>query len=151
MVLSSCFFSPKPPTSEELAEKTGDIIAKGGYPQQQNFALASLHEVWRHNGKSLEISLLAPKPPGHYPLIIYLPGLGEHAQRGGQLWRETWAKAGYTVFSIQPVEISEALKELAPMSGKSGHSDSDDTEDNVSESDDKDSRPSSAVTNYETL
>ncbi len=149
MVLSACFFSPKPPTPEELAEKTGEIIAKGGYAPKQSLALDSLHEVWRHDGKSLEISLLAPKTPGHYPLIIYLPGLGEHARRGGQLWRETWAKAGYTVFSIQPVDISEALKELEPMSGKSGHGESADAEDNDSESDDKDSRSSRTVRSSE--
>jgi hypothetical protein len=60
--------------------------------------------------------MLAPTTPGVYPLIIYLPGLGEQAD-DGKLWRETWAKAGYAVFSVQPLEIADALKVVAPMSG----------------------------------
>jgi len=114
--LTGCFFRPSPPTSEEQAEKVGQFIAEGGYSPAHSYAIDSIRETWRHDGQAVEISMLAPTAPGVYPLIIYLPGLGEHAD-GGRLWRETWAKAGYAVFSVQPLEIGEALKELGPMQG----------------------------------
>ncbi|MDP1664520.1 MAG: hypothetical protein Q8L79_05270 [Methylobacter sp.] len=114
--LTGCFFRPSPPTSEEQAEKVGQFIAEGGYSPAHSYAIDSIRETWRHDGQAVEISMLAPTAPGVYPLIIYLPGLGEHAD-GGRLWRETWAKAGYAVFSMQPLEIGEALKELGPMQG----------------------------------
>jgi len=114
--LTGCFFRPSPPTSEEQAEKVGQFIAEGGYSPAHSYAIYSIRETWRHAGQAVEISMLAPTAPGVYPLIVYLPGLGEHAD-GGRLWRETWAKAGYAVFSVQPLEIGEALKELGPMQG----------------------------------
>ena len=124
--LTGCFLHPSPPTPEEQAEKVGEFIAKGGYSPKRRYEIDSIHEVWRHDGQALDISMLAPKTSGRYPLIIYLPGLGEHAD-GGQLWRETWAKAGYTVFSVQPLEISEALNELAPMPGDDKQSGDEDS------------------------
>ncbi|MFZ2405958.1 MAG: hypothetical protein WAW41_12525 [Methylobacter sp.] len=112
--LSGCFFHLSPPTPEEQTEKVEQFISEGGYSPAHSYALESISETWRHDGQAVEISMLAPTTPGTYPLIIYLPGLGEHAD-GGRLWKETWAKAGYTVFSMQPIEIGEALKELGPM------------------------------------
>jgi len=147
--LTGCFFRPSPPTPEELSEKTGQIIAEGGYSAAQTYAIASTRETWRHDGQAVDISLLAPTAPGVYPLVIYLPGLGESAD-GGRLWRETWAKAGYAVFSVQPVEISEALKELAPMHGRPGDEQSSESPDDEDDSSDTDkSRPSKAVRNSE--
>lgn len=149
VLLNGCFFRPSPPTLEELAEKTGQIIAEGGYSAAQTYAIGSIRETWHHDGQSVDISMLAPTAPGVYPLVIYLPGLGESAD-GGRLWRETWAKAGYAVFSVQPVDISEALKELAPMHGRAGDEQSSESSDDEDDSSDTDkSRPSKAVRNSE--
>ncbi len=139
--LTGCFFRPSPPTPEEQNEKIGQFISKGGYASAHSYALDSVREIWRHDGQTIEVSMLAPTEKGRYPLIVYLPGLGEPAD-GGRLWRETWAKAGYAVFSIQPVEIGEALKELAPMHGKPG-------DDEPEMPDEGRSRPSKAVRNSE--
>ncbi|MGZ5601555.1 MAG: alpha/beta hydrolase family protein [Methylobacter sp.] len=117
--LSGCFFRPSPPSQEQQTEKIGQFIAKGGYSAAHSYTIDTVRETWRHDGQAIEITLLAPTAKGRYPLVIYLPGLGEHAD-GGRLWRETWAKAGYAVLSIQPLEIAEALKELAPMLRKPG-------------------------------
>ena len=125
-LLTGCFFGPSPLTPEERAEKVGEFIAKGGYSPKRLYEIDSSHEIWRHDGQAIEISMLAPKASGHYPLIVYLPGLGEHAD-GGRLWRETWAKAGYAVFSVQPLEIGEALNELAPMPGDDKESGDEDS------------------------
>ena len=135
--LTGCFFRPSPSTPEEQAEKAGEFIAKGGYSPKRLYEIDSIHETWRHDGQAVEISMLAPKTSGRYPLIVYLPGLGEHAD-GGRLWRETWAKAGYAVFSVQPIEIGEALKELAPMPGDDKQSGGGDEDSWFSSSKDKD-------------
>jgi hypothetical protein len=110
--LSGCFFHPSPPTPEEQAQEIDRLISKGGYIPKHNHTFESFNETWQHEGKSIEVSLLVPNEPGHYPLIIYLPGLGEHARCGGQRWREGWVKAGFAVFSVQPHDIGEALKEI---------------------------------------
>lgn len=144
--LTGCFFGPSLPTPEEQAEKVDQFITDGGYSASRSYQIDSTKETWQHDGQGVEISMLAPKTPGVYPLIIYLPGLGESAG-GGRLWREAWAKAGYTVFSVQPVEISSALKELTPMPGKPGDDEKSDDEDNSTDSDK--SRPSKAVRNSE--
>ncbi|MFZ2171805.1 MAG: hypothetical protein WAW61_19465 [Methylococcaceae bacterium] len=115
--VTGCIFLSSPPTPEEQAEKIGQFINVGGYFAPHSYAIDSIQETWRHNGQAIEISMLAPTAPGVYPLVIYLPGLGEPAD-GGRVWRENWAKAGYAVFSVQPFEISGALKELAPMPGR---------------------------------
>jgi hypothetical protein len=138
--LTGCFFGPSIPTSAEQTEKVDQLITNGGYSASHSNQIDSLKETWQYDGQGIETSMLAPKNPVIYPLIIYLPGLGESAS-AGNLWRETWAKAGYTVFSAQPVEISSALKELTPMPGKSD-------DDKKSDDDDK-SRPSKAVRNSE--
>lgn len=144
--LAGCFFGPSLPTPEERSEKVEQLIVEGGYSGSRSYQIDSIRETWRHDGQGLGIPMLAPKAPGVYPLIIYLPGLGESAD-GGLLWRETWAKAGYAVFSVQPLEISEALKELAPMRGKPGDDERSDDEGHSTDSDK--SRPSKAVINSE--
>ncbi|WP_018605834.1 alpha/beta hydrolase [Uliginosibacterium gangwonense] len=48
----------------------------------------------------LQISLIAPNLAGSYPLVIYLPGLGDQVT-GGEPWRKAWAGAGYAVLSVQ--------------------------------------------------
>lgn len=114
LALSLCacsFFRPSLPGREEQSEKLAEAMAKGGYAPARGFEIDSKHDIWMHDGKELDVSMTTPKAPGIYPLIVYLPSLGEDS-RAGKLWRETWAKAGYVVFSVQPLAISRALKEL---------------------------------------
>lgn len=118
-LIESCFLGHSPPTPEQRAEKITSYVAKGGYAPERSHAIKSIHETWGHTGQALEVVVVAPSEQGVYPLIIYLPGLGEHAE-GGKIWRETWAKAGYTVFSVQPIEIGDALKDIMPFPRKPG-------------------------------
>ncbi|MGZ5007729.1 MAG: hypothetical protein ACXWE9_05435 [Methylobacter sp.] len=144
--LASCSFGPSLPTPEEQVEKIERFMTEGGYSASRDYPIDSIRQTWRHDGQAVEVSMLAPKIPGRYPLIIYLPGLGESAD-GGRLWRETWAKAGYAVFSIQPAEISSALEEFAPMHRKAGDDKPSDDEDDSEDSDKP--RSSKAVRNNE--
>jgi hypothetical protein len=139
--LTGCFFLPSPPAQEEQTEKIGQFIAKGGYSAAHSYAIDSIRETWRRDGQAIEVSMLAPTTKGRYPLIVYLPDLGEPAD-DGRLWRETWAKAGYAVFSIQPLEIGEAFKDQVPIHEKPG-------DDKPEMSDEGRSRPSKAARNSE--
>jgi hypothetical protein len=120
-LMTGCFMGVTPLTPEQQSAKINESIAKGGYSAVLNYELESISETWQHDGQGVQITMLTPVVPGNYPLIIYLPGLGETAD-AGKLWREAWAKAGYSVFSVQPVMLGEALKgtpKVAPAKSSS--------------------------------
>ena len=108
-LMTACFMSPTPLTLEQQSVKIDASIAKGGYTAVLNYDTESITETWQHEGQDLQVTMLAPLVPGNYPLIVYLPGLGESSE-ASKLWRIAWAKAGYCVFSVQPVILGEALK-----------------------------------------
>lgn len=112
-----CSSKFKLPGSDEPTEKVAIALENSGYKPSRTFEIGSVREVWTHQQTEVEIVMTAPTEPGQYPLIIYLPSLGEDA-KAGRLWREAWAKAGYAVFSMQPVGISQALKELGPAKSR---------------------------------
>ena len=107
--MTACFMGPSPLTPEQQSAKINESIAKGGYSAVLNYDIESSTETWQHDDQGIQITMLAPVTPGNYPLIVYLPGLGEAAE-AGKLWREAWAKAGYSVFSVQPLYLGDALK-----------------------------------------
>ncbi|TCV87073.1 MULTISPECIES: hypothetical protein [Methylomonas] len=111
LLLAACSSRPPQPSLDDQQEKLTEALGNGGYKTARNFAVDTSHDVWIYQQTELEVELVGPSSPGSYPLIIYLPSLGEDA-KAGRLWRETWAKAGYLVFSMQPVAISKALKAL---------------------------------------
>jgi len=108
-MMTACFMGSSPLTPEQQTTRINESIAKGGYSAVLNYDVESLTETWLHDSQGVQISILTPAIPGNFPLIIYLPGLGESSE-AGKLWREAWAKAGYAVFSVQPVYLGEALK-----------------------------------------
>lgn len=110
-LLVACSSRPPLPSEEDQQEKLAEALSNGAYKTARNFPVDAVHDIWMYQQTELEVELLGPKVPGSYPLIIYLPSLGEDA-RAGRLWRETWAKAGYLVFSMQPIQTSQALKAL---------------------------------------
>jgi hypothetical protein len=112
-LLSACSSAPKIASPEEQAQKLQAVMDKGGYAPASTLDFDSISETWNHDGTELDVLMTAPRQPGKYPLIIYLPSLGENA-KAGRLWREAWVKAGYAVFSMQPKAIGQALKELDP-------------------------------------
>lgn len=110
-VLTGCGLRPNLPSASQQAAEISDYLDEGGYATARNYSFDKLHEIWQHEGQALEMTLLAPSAPGIYPLIVYLPGLGESAE-AGQFWRESWVKAGYTVASIQSQALGNVFKEL---------------------------------------
>jgi len=100
---------PTPLTPEQQSAKIDASIAKGGYSAVLNYEIESSTETWQHDNQGIQITMMTPVVPGNYPLIVYLPGLGESSETS-KLWREVWAKAGYCVFSVQPIMLGDALK-----------------------------------------
>lgn len=79
-----------------------------GYIAQQASGSTSITEVWTVGGRSVDINATLPDGSGPYPLVLYLPGLGESPD-AGLPWRQAWAGAGYAVLSVQPTSVGEAI------------------------------------------
>jgi len=56
--------------------------------------------TWTLRGEEVDVTLVAPAERGPFPLVLYLPGLGESAA-AGTAWRKAWAEAGYAVLAVQ--------------------------------------------------
>jgi|ERR1039458_7808472 dienelactone hydrolase len=72
-----------------------------GYLAEHHYAITSTRESWTLSDDTVDVTLMMPSGDGNFPLIVYLPGLGESAESGAA-WRRPWAEAGYAVLAIQP-------------------------------------------------
>ena len=78
--------------------RTSDASA---YAAAKHALLAPVAATWNARGEEVDVTLLAPSARGPFPLVVYLPGLGE-SPGAGSAWRRAWAEAGYVVLSAQP-------------------------------------------------
>jgi hypothetical protein len=67
-----------------------------------------MHEAWTLAGEPVDMTVVRPSGSDLFPLVIYLPGLGEPSS-AGDAWRHAWAQAGYAVVSLQSVANGETL------------------------------------------
>jgi dienelactone hydrolase len=74
---------------------------------------AAIQGTWSARDAELDLVLVAPAQPDTFPLVVYLPGLGE-PETAGWLWRQAWAEAGYAVLSIQSRTTGQAVWASAP-------------------------------------
>ncbi len=94
---------------KEAGESKLHRAASGpGYLAQQEYATAALRESWGLGADTVEVSMLIPQGNHEFPLVIYLPGLGEPAD-SGLSWRRAWAEAGYAVVSLQAESVGKSL------------------------------------------
>ena len=93
-----------PPALPDLATAL-QRLAESGYRPQRAYETEALHDVWSRGELQLDVSFVAPSSPGEgpFPLLVYLPGLGQSSSSGA-LWRRAWAQAGYAVLAVQPME-----------------------------------------------
>jgi len=82
--------------------------ADGGYVANRRYETMSTRYTWTMDEDAVDVSLLVPAPSGAYPLVLYLPGLGELSD-AGLSWRQAWARAGYAVLSVQPTKFGPAV------------------------------------------
>ncbi|WP_144006710.1 hypothetical protein [Pelomonas sp. KK5] len=84
-----------------------EALRAGAYRSMREAPLSLTLQRWIIQGEHLPVSLAFPAGGERgLPLIVYLPGLGESAEAGAQ-WRLAWARAGYAVLSVQPLEADE--------------------------------------------
>jgi len=98
-------------TSAVRSDTPGSTPAQSrqaGYVPEQHYTTSSTHEAWTLGGQPVEITLTRPSGNARFPLVIYLPGLGESSSAGAA-WRQAWAQAGYAVLSLQSPSNGESL------------------------------------------
>ena len=81
---------------------------RDGYVVESRHATVSARASWVVDGESVGVSLILPEGDQSYPLVVYLPGLGESSE-SGIAWRRTWAEAGYAVLGVQPASDGSAV------------------------------------------
>lgn len=92
------------PRPDDSAERR---LAERGYRPERHFGSESLRQTWFLEEDSVDVALLMPRESGPFPLLLYMPGLGESAD-AGLAWRQQWAEAGYGVLSLQGEEQGSA-------------------------------------------
>jgi dienelactone hydrolase len=115
-LINGCSLLSSQASLPKQAEQLNEALASGGYTALKQLAITSQRDNWTLAGTALDVMVTAPSQAGRYPLVIYLPSLGEAAD-AAPLWREAWAKAGYVVISVQAHTTANALKALDQESG----------------------------------
>jgi hypothetical protein len=95
--LAGCTPAPPKPDVAKVSRFSGHA-----YVSDEHYGVTTAMSNWTLGATSYEIALTVPDKRGRYPLVIYLPGLGE-ARDAGSTWRSTWTQAGYAVLSVQPL------------------------------------------------
>jgi hypothetical protein len=101
-LLAGC--APSGPAKPD--EATVTRFSARGYVSGERFGVSTTLPTWTLRGDSYAMALTVPDKAGPFPLIVYLPALGE-SRNGGNTWRLAWAQAGYAVLSIQPFTEDE--------------------------------------------
>ncbi len=98
VVLAGCssYSAPKP---DEARVKQ---FVGQGYLTEERFAISSTDATWAAGDATYDVALTVPARTGSFPLVIYLPALGE-SRTAGEAWRTAWAQGGYAVLSLQPL------------------------------------------------
>ena len=105
LALAGCASSP--PAKKINAEIK--FHANSGYIAEQITHASSISETWMVGSDQVDVTLMMPSGKDAYPLVIYMPGLGE-SSGDGLAWRRTWSEAGYAVLSMQPTAMGDALR-----------------------------------------
>lgn len=102
VLLGACSTPRRAPMADDPALRR---YAEQAYQSEIRHAIEQFDERWPSRDPAapddIAVSLSLPKEAGTYPLIVYLPGLGEPAV-AGQRWRSAWSEAGYAVLALQP-------------------------------------------------
>lgn len=84
----------------------------GGPPEPRPWAEVATRELglalagFEVLGRRVTVTRSAGAPAAT-PVIVYLPGLGQGSE-AGQRWASAWARAGWTVLGVQPLEADAA-------------------------------------------
>jgi len=108
LLVSGCTGPRRPATTDDPEMRR---YAERAYQPERRYLAETFSESWLSSDPAapgdIPVSLTLPREAGPYPLIVYLPGLGESAE-AGQAWRAAWVAAGYAVLSLQPTRFGAA-------------------------------------------
>jgi len=107
--LGAC--SSPPPADDDGMVSLQEYLKTAYNPGQSN-KLDGWATRWAWGTHQVNLSLLVPAGQKNVPLVVYLPGLGED-DSAGQLWRQSWANAGYAVLTVQPTRYDSSVYKSA--------------------------------------
>lgn len=99
LMLAGCSSTPVQPKPDTVKVKQ---FSGRGYLTDSRYNIVTSTASWAMGDASYDVALTLPEKQGSFPLIIYLPGLGEN-RSAGQAWRSAWAQGGYAVLTVQPL------------------------------------------------
>lgn len=100
ILMGGCSTSSKQP---EINHEKIKQFASRGYDSGIAYATSITKSSLNTGNGFCQITIIQPSREGKYPLVIYMPGLGESSDAGADM-RNTWAKSGYVVLSLQPLD-----------------------------------------------
>ena len=105
ILTTACATAPKVVKVDQARVNT---FAQHGYDSGIDYATAATKLSMQVENDFIQITSVQPKREGKYPLVIYLPGLGESGDAAPEI-RNAWAKSGYVVLSLQPLKDDEEI------------------------------------------
>lgn len=90
-----------PQQARDLSRATS-LVARAYRPIESE-TVSLRQQEWLVQGETVPVVLSMPGRGKGLPVVVFLPGLGESAQAGA-VWRQAWARAGFAVLSVQPLE-----------------------------------------------
>src|SRR5258705_321132 len=92
-LLAACAGTRDPARPDSGPLPTPPRASDGVAYMAEKHALApAVPATWAVRGDEVDITLLMPSGRGPFPLVVYLPGLGE-SSAAGSAWRRVWAEA----------------------------------------------------------
>jgi hypothetical protein len=101
--LQACSSSDPHDRAMRASRERADAVARSGYQPSDQASIESALQQWPVQGQKTAVAFMLPSRGSALPVVVYLPGLGESAE-AGILWRQAWAKSGYAVLSVQPLD-----------------------------------------------
>ena len=95
-MVTGCSHEPSRPPPDEIQSELDRFGAGASYQPVGLTKGTEVIEQWKNGSRTLDILYTAPEEPGRYPLVVYLPGLGQDAG-SAPLWRDAWVKGGFAV------------------------------------------------------
>ena len=112
LMVTGCSHEPSRPPPDEIQSELDRFGAGASYQPVGLTKGTEVIEQWKNGSRTLDILYTAPEEPGRYPLVVYLPGLGQDAG-SAPLWRDAWVKGGFAVLVVQQTRDANALSHLS--------------------------------------
>ncbi len=103
VLMMGCSSAPK---QQKIDQTKIQQFATRGYDSGIDYATSISKLSLNIGNECCQITIVQPNREEKYPLVIYLPGLGESSDAGADM-RNAWARSGYVVLSFQSLKDDE--------------------------------------------